>query len=56
MGNENNEKKLYSDPRWNDKQLPKVIGHIEFTEEEQKKKEQFYKEYLRQEGYIIDDE
>ena len=28
-------KKLFSDPRWNDKGLPRVVGHFEQTEEEE---------------------
>lgn len=30
------EKKPFSDPRWNDTSLPKVIGHMELTEEQKK--------------------
>ena len=33
---EQDKKGLYSHPRWNDKQLPVVIGHIECSEEERK--------------------
>ncbi len=33
----NDKSKPYSHPRWNDKQLPVVTGHIEFSEEEKEK-------------------
>lgn len=44
---------LYSSPRWNDKQLPVVIGHIEFSEEEKKKNREEFLDYLRKKGYNV---
>ena len=43
----NDKSKPYSHPRWNDKQLPVVIGHIEFSEEERKKNREKFLDYLR---------
>lgn len=34
----NDKSKPYSHPRWNDKQLPVVTGHIEFSEEGKERK------------------
>jgi len=36
------EKKLFSDERWNDTSLPKVIGHRELTSEDKKRAEEFW--------------
>ena len=46
-------KGLYSHPRWNDKQLPVVTGHIEFSEEEKKKNREEFLDYLRKKGYNV---
>ena len=37
------DKKLFSDPRWNDASLPKVVGHRELTPEEKKQAEEMRK-------------
>lgn len=50
---EQDKKDLYSHPRWNDKQLPVVIGHIEFSEEEKKKNREEFLDYLRKKGYNV---
>ena len=47
------ENALYSSPRWNDKQLPVVTGHIEFSEEEKKKNREEFLDYLRKKGYNV---
>lgn len=43
----NDKSKPYSHPRWNDKQLPVVTGHIEFSEEEKEKNRKEFLDYLR---------
>ena len=50
---EQDKKGLYSHPRWNDKQLPVVIGHIECPEEEKKKNREEFLDYLRKKGYNV---
>ena len=47
------ENALYSSPRWNDKQLPVVTGHIEFSEKEKKENREKFLDYLRKKGYNI---
>ncbi len=49
----NDKSKPYSHPRWNDKQLPVVTGHIEFSEEEKKKNRKEFLDYLRKKGYNV---
>lgn len=43
----NDKSKPYSHPRWNDKQLPVVTRHIEFSEEEKEKNRKEFLDYLR---------
>ena len=38
--------KLFSDQRWNDKSLPKVIGHRELTEKEKKEAREILDKYI----------
>ena len=38
------EKPPFSDPRWNDTSLPKVIGHEEVTKEENERAEKLLEE------------
>lgn len=47
------ENTLYSSLRWNDKQLPVVTGHIEFSEEEKKENRKEFLDYLRKKGYKV---
>ncbi len=47
------ENALYSSLRWNDKQLPVVTGHIEFSEEEKEKNRKEFLDYLRKKGYKV---
>ena len=47
------ENALYSSLRWNDKQLPVVTGHIEFSEEEKEKSRKEFLDYLRKKGYKV---
>ena len=49
----NDKSKPYSHPRWNDKQLPVVTGHIEFSEEEKEKNRKEFLDYLRKKGYKV---
>lgn len=50
---EQDKKGLYSHPRWNDKQIPVVTGHIEFSEEEKKNNREEFLDYLRKKGYNV---
>ena len=49
----NDKSKPYSHPRWNDKQLPVVTGHIEFSEEEKERVGRDFKEYCENHGIEI---
>lgn len=52
----NDKSKPYSHPRWNDKQLPVVIGHIEFSEEEKKKNREKFLDYLRKKDITFNEQ
>lgn len=47
------EYKLYSAPRWNDKQLPVITGHKELTKEEKERVDREFKEYCEKHGIEI---
>ena len=48
-------KKLYSDSRWNDTSPPIVIGHVEFAEEERKKHKEIVDKINKKYGIEIDE-
>lgn len=50
------EKKLFSDSRWNDTSKPKIIGYREISEEEQAKYTNMAQEFLRKKGATKKDE
>lgn len=47
------EDKLYSSPRWNDKQLPVITGYKELTKEEKERVDRDFKEYCEKHGIEI---
>ncbi|MEK4359916.1 hypothetical protein NYE48_23110 [Paenibacillus sp. FSL M7-1455] len=48
-------KKPFSDPRWNDTSKPKIIGHIERTEEEREVDKKRFRDHLRKIGVLKDE-
>ncbi|MEF3309504.1 hypothetical protein PV433_11425 [Paenibacillus sp. GYB004] len=50
------EKKLFSDPRWNDISKPKIIGYREIPEEERKENKKRFREHLKKIGVLKEDE
>lgn len=47
-------KKEFSDPRWNDLGKPKVIGYNEIPEKEQKENKERFREHLKKIGVLKD--
>ncbi|MCD7723749.1 MAG: hypothetical protein LUH82_07390 [Clostridiales bacterium] len=43
---------LFTAPRWNDTQIPRVTGHVEFTEEEKRQAEINMKKWLVEIGVM----
>ncbi|WP_456289719.1 hypothetical protein M1D70_09365 [Paenibacillus sp. AK002] len=48
-------KKPFSDPRWNDTSKPKIIGYREIPPEEQKKYKKQLDDFLRKSGVMKKD-
>ncbi|MEK3788762.1 hypothetical protein [Paenibacillus sp. FSL K6-1230] len=44
--------KTYTDPRWNDPAKPKVIGHREVSDKEQKEGSEQLREHLKKIGVL----
>lgn len=50
------DKKPFSDPRWNDLGKPKIIGYVERTEEERDADKKRFRDHLRKIGVLKDEE
>ncbi|MFC4305788.1 hypothetical protein [Cohnella boryungensis] len=46
------DKKPFSDPRWNDTSKPKVIGHFDRTDEERATDKKKFREHLKKIGVL----
>jgi len=51
----NQQNEPFSDSRWNDTSKPKIIGHIERTEEEREADKERFRDHLRKIGVLKDE-